>query len=166
MMFLTLRRFLFNPLGDMFPSSCFAWRRFILRLMGVRVAKSSRVNAGFRVYGSGELLIEENVWIGRNCHFYTIGRARIKIGSNTEIAPECVFNSQSHHVGTAEHRAGECIHHDISVGSGVWIGTRSVILCEQIGNGAVIGAGAVVLSRVAENTLSAGIPAAEKKTLP
>lgn len=164
-MFLTLRRFLFNPLGDILPSSCFAWRRFTLRLMGVRVAKSAKVNAGFRVYGSGFVEIGEEAWIGRNCHFYTIGKSKISIGARTEIAPECVFNSQSHRIGESDHRAGACIKHDITVGSGVWIGMRSVILCGKVGNGAVIGAGAVVLHDIRENTLAAGIPAVEKKTL-
>lgn len=165
MMFLTLRRFLFAALSDLLPSSCFAWRRFVLRLMGVSVHKTAKVNAGVKVYGSGNLVIGENVWLGRNCHFYTIGQATISIGAKTEIGPECVFNSQSHKIGESEHRAGECVRHDIKIGSGVWVGTRAVILCNEIGDGAVIGAGAVVLSDVRANTLSAGCPAVEKKEL-
>ncbi len=164
-MFLTLRRFLFNGWGDLLPSSCFAWRRFVLRLVGVRVAKTCRVNAGFRVYGSGPVELGENVWLGRNCRFYTIGGAGVRIASETEIGPECVFNCQSHHVGESTHRAGDCIHHEISVGRGVWMGTRCTVLCGKIGDGAVVGAASLVLQDVPENVLFAGVPAVVKKHL-
>ncbi|MBP5176847.1 MAG: hypothetical protein ILP07_13190 [Treponema sp.] len=163
-MFLTLRRFLFSRMTDLLPSSCFAWRRFVLRLMGARVKKSVRVNSGFRVYGSGPLFFDDDVWIGRNCHFYTIGSAGVEVGAKTEIGPECVFNCQTHKVSEKEHRAGECVHHGIRVGSGVWMGMRCTVLCERIGDGAVVGAGAVVLDNVSENTLAAGIPAVERKS--
>lgn len=161
---MTLRRFLFNRVGDLLPSSCFAWRRFVLRLMGVSVKKSARVNAGFRVYGSGPLSLGDDVWIGRNCHFYTIGNEGVEIGVNAEIGPECVFNCQTHRIGEKEHRAGECVLHGISVGRGVWMGMRCTVLCKKIGDGAVIGAGAVVLDDVNENVLAAGVPAVEKKS--
>lgn len=164
-MFITIRRFLFNPLVDFLPSSCFSYRRFILRLMGVKVSKAAKVNAGFRIYGSGRLSIEENVWIGRNCHFYTIGNSIIKIEKNCEIGPECAFNCQSHENGTAEDRAGKCIIHDISVGSGSWLGMRVTVLCNKIGSGCIIGAGALVLKDTKENTLCAGVPAREEKVL-
>lgn len=156
-------RFVCNGLGDIVPSSCFWWRRFVLRLMGVRVDSTAKVCAGFRVYGSGSVEIGANVWIGRNCRFYTIGSETISISERSEIGPECVFNCQSHAVGSADHRAGPCTMHGIAVGTGVWIGTRATVLCSRIGSGAVIGAGAVVLHDVAENVLAAGIPAAEKK---
>ena len=43
---------------------------------------------------------------------------------------------------------------------------RSVILCEDVGDGAVIGAASVVLSDVTKNALAAGNPAEVKKILP
>ncbi|MBO4319352.1 MAG: acyltransferase [Treponema sp.] len=162
-MLLTFRRFMFNRLGDFLPSSCFAWRRFVLRLMGVRVKKTARVNAGFRIYGSGAMQIEDEAWIGRNCHFYTIGNTSIEIGAKTEIGPECSFNCQSHQMGTNEHRAGDCELHSINVGSGVWMGMRCTVLCGKIGAGSVIGAGAVVIENVPSNVLATGVPAKEKK---
>ncbi|MCR5288457.1 MAG: acyltransferase [Treponema sp.] len=165
-MFLTLRRFLLTPLIDLLPSSCFAYRRVILRLMGVTLAHTARINAGFRVYGSGSLYIEDNVWIGRNCHFYTIGNSNITIGKSCEIGPECAFNCQSHKIGKAADRAGDCIIHDLSVGSGCWLGMRVSVLCNTIGSGCVIGAGALVLHDVKDNVLCAGVPAQEKKVLP
>ncbi len=164
-MLVTLKRFLLNPILDAMPSSFFGWRRLILKLMEVKVHSTARVNAGVRIYGSGKVELGENVWIGRNCHFYTIGDSLIKIEMNSEIGPECVFNCQSHKIGDSGHRAGDCLKHQIQVGSGVWIGSRATIICEKIGDGAVIGACSLVLKDVASNVMAAGVPAKVKKTL-
>jgi acetyltransferase-like isoleucine patch superfamily enzyme len=162
-MLLTIRRFIFNPISDFLPASCFGFRKFILRIMGVKIDKTARINSGFRIYGSGKLIIEKNVWVGRNCHFYTIGNSKITIGCSSEIGPECSFNCQSHKIGDSFDRAGPCIIHDITIGNGTWIGMRSTILCNNIGSGCVIGAGSVVLNNTNNNTLYAGIPAKCKK---
>ena len=165
-MFVSLKRFLFNKLIDALPSTCFSYRRFILRLMHVRTEKGAKVNEGFRVYGSGMVTIGKDTWVGKNCTLYTMPNAVIAIGKNCDIGPETTFNCQTHETGTAEHRAGPCRFHDIRIGNGVWVGMRSVILCAEIGDGAVIGAASVVLSDVPANALSAGNPAEVKKILP
>lgn len=158
-------RFLLTYFLDIFPSSFFAYRRFILRLMGVKVHSTAKVNSGFRIYGTGSLEIGSNTWIGRNCHFYTIGKCGIKIGSNTEIGPETIVNCQTHKIGTSEHRAGDCNNHPVEIGNGIWIGTRTTILCNRIGDGTVIGAASLVLHDIPENCMAAGVPAKIKKNL-
>lgn len=165
-MFVSLKRFVFNNLIDLLPSTCFAYRRFILALMHVRTAKSAKVNAGFRVYGTGALTIGEDAWVGKNCTLYTMPGVRVSIGARCDIGPETTFNCQTHETGPSEHRAETCRFHDIRVGSGAWIGTRAVILCSSIGDGAVIGAASVVLDDVPDNALCAGNPAEVKKILP
>ena len=150
---------------DIFPSSFFAYRRFILRLMGIKVHPTAKVNSGFRIYGTGKLEIGSNTWIGRNCHFYTIGNCAIKIGSNTEIGPETMVNCQTHKIGTSEHRAGDCNNHPVEIGNGIWIGTRTTILCNKIGDGTVIGAASLVLQDIPGNCMAAGVPAKIKKNL-
>lgn len=165
-MFVSLKRFVFNNMIDLLPSTCFSYRRFILALMHVRTAKSAKVNAGFRVYGTGDVVIGEDAWVGKNCTFYTMPDVCVFIGARCDIGPETTFNCQTHEMGSSEHRAGTCRFHDIRVGNGVWLGTRSVILCSSIGDGAVIGAGSVVLDDVPDNALCAGNPAEFKKILP
>ncbi len=157
-MLLTLRRFLFAGFLDLLPSSCFGWRRFVLFLMGVRTGKNARVNSGFRVYGSGPCSVGSGVWIGKNCSVYTAGSCGVFFGDGCEIGPECAFNCQTHEIGSADDRAGKCVLHDVSVGGGSWLGMRCTVLCNSIGRGCVIGAGAVVLSDVPENVMAAGVP--------
>ena len=70
-MLISLKRFILNKCLDLLPSSCFRYRRFILRQMGVKVSSSAKINCGFRVYGTGKVVIDDNVWIGLNCKIYT-----------------------------------------------------------------------------------------------
>lgn len=164
-MLITFKRFMLNKFLDLLPSSCFGYRRFILRLMNVKVSRSAKVNSGFRIYGPGKVELDDEVWIGQNCRIYTAGFNNVTIGSKTEIGPETIFNCQSHDTQDPLHRAGKCIMHDITIGNGSWIGTRSTIIARQIGNGVVIGAGAVVKDDIPDNCLAAGIPAKVKKSL-
>ncbi len=46
----------------------------------------------------------------------------------------------------------------VSIGSGAWLGARSVVMAE-VGEGAVVGAGAVVVDPVPPYTVVAGTPA-------
>ncbi len=164
-MFISFKRFFLNKFLDILPSTCFGYRRFILRLMDVEIAPDARINCGFRIYGPGKVIIKENVWMGQNCHVYTAGLNTVIIGENCEIGPETAFNCQSHQIESSEHRAGKCIMHDIELGKGIWCGMRATILCEKIGDGAVIGAGSLVLKDVPENVLAAGCPATVRKDL-
>ena len=164
-MFISFKRFFFNKCLDLFPSSCFRYRRFILRMMNVKISSTAKVNSGFRIYGPGKINILDNVWIGQNVHIYTAGYNSVTIGQNCEIGPESVFNCQSHETGTSEHRAGKCVMHNIELGKGIWCGMRTTILCSKIGDGVVIGACSVVLNDVPENVMTAGCPACVKKEL-
>ena len=85
---------------DLLPSTCFSYRRFILALMHVRTAKSAKVNAGFRVYGVGDVVIGEDAWVGKNCTFYTMPDVCVFIGARCDIGPETTFNCQTHETGS------------------------------------------------------------------
>lgn len=164
-MFISFKRFFFNKWLDLLPSSCFRYRRFILRMMNVKISSTAKVNTGFRAYGPGKIIIMDDVWIGQNVHIYTAGYNTVTIGQNCEIGPETVFNCQSHETGPSEHRAGKCIMHDIELGNGIWCGMRTSILCSKIGEGTVIGACSVVLNDIPSNVMAAGSPACVKKEL-
>lgn len=164
-MFISFKRFFFNKWLDLLPSSCFRYRRFILRMMNVKISSTAKVNTGFRVYGPGKIFIMDDVWFGQNVHIYTAGYNTVTIGQNCEIGPETVFNCQSHETGPSEHRAGKCIMHNIELGKGIWCGMRTSILCSKIGDGAIIGACSVVLDDIPADVMAAGSPAIVKKDL-
>jgi len=86
--------------------------------------------------------------------------ADITVGDNISIGHYVMLMSTSHEIGPAERRTGEVFARPIVVGSGAWLGARSVILPGvTIGRSAVVAAGAVVTKDVPPNVLVGGVPA-------
>jgi len=103
------------------------------------------------------------VTFGSHCTFHEYGymSGKISIGDGVRIA-----NKVSMHASTHKMEKGEMIykqggrHGEIIIEDDVWIGTGATILDNvTIGEGAVIGAGAVVTEDVESNTIVGGIPA-------
>lgn len=106
------------------------------------------------------LEIGDNVSIHPMCYIDAFGG--VKIGDDVSIAHAVTIMTSSHHFD----------RHDIpikdqtfdvaktEIGNNVWIGAKATILCgNNIGSGAVIGAGAIVTHNVDDNTVNAGVPA-------
>ena len=88
----------------------------------------------------------------------------ISIGHDTMIAPNCVItDSDFHALWPAETRHIEPAFErdaDVTIGSHVWIGMNSIILKGvTIGDGAIIGAGSVVVGDIPAGCVAAGVPA-------
>jgi virginiamycin A acetyltransferase len=106
--------------------------------------------------------IHPHVVIGRNC---TIGRAVIHrgvaIGSNVDI-----LSGRRQHIldrpgVPVQYLAGHFTQLDI--GAYAWIGNSAVIM-NDVGEGAVIGAGSVVVHAIAAHSTAVGNPAVVKNT--
>ncbi|MES2309052.1 MAG: DapH/DapD/GlmU-related protein [Verrucomicrobiota bacterium] len=103
-----------------------------------------------------------NVFLGNNTiiNFGTLldgRRYKITIGDHVAIGPEASILTLGHDPRSPDFadRGG-----DVFIGSRVWIGYRALILPGiKIGDGAVIGAGAVVTKDVEPYTIVAGNPA-------
>jgi acetyltransferase-like isoleucine patch superfamily enzyme len=80
---------------------------------------------------------------------------RIEIGENCQIAYDTVI------MDTDEHPiSGGNGPQAVLIGNNVWIGTRAIVLKGvTIGDGAVIGAGAIVTRDVPARTVAVGQPA-------
>ena len=99
--------------------------------------------------------------MGVGSKFIVPQSSKVEIGRDCDIAPEVMFECGSHVVGPSSRRAGPGIANSISIGDGVWIGARALILGgADIGRGCIVGAGAVVVpGHYAPDSLLAGVPA-------
>lgn len=127
----------------------------------------------------GKSWLEGNIKIGRytclNDSVSIIGNSETKviIGRYTSIAPEVVIQSSSHiinHLTTCPleyfikdyNNLSPNTKGNIEIGNDVWIGRRAIILPGvKIGDGVIIGAGAVVTKDVSPYTIVGGVPAKE-----
>ncbi len=86
----------------------------------------------------------------------------ISIGDGTIIAWDCVIMDNDYH----DPHGGITKTAPVSIGRGVWIGCRAIILKGvTIGDNSVVAAGAVVTKDIPPNTLVAGNPAIIKKSV-
>lgn len=142
----------------------FAVKRILLCASDIKMGKGSKVVAPLQIGRVASLEIGDNCWIGKN--LLIDGNGTVRIGSNVDIAPQVTFATGGHMVGLSCRRAGKGIIAHQKVGDGSWIGTHTVILGEiEIGEGCVVAGGSVVIERVPDNTLVAGVPAQVKKAL-
>jgi len=119
-------------------------------------------------YGS-EIIIGDNVGIsGSTINATTL----VAIGDNTLIGSGCLISDTDSHPIFAKQRmmpnGGDeyTRNKPISIGNGVFIGARCIILKGvTIGDGAVIGAGSVVVNDVPKNAVVAGNPASIVKII-
>ena len=130
------------------------------------MAKNVSVCGRGWVYGRGTLSIGSNTWLSPGVLLYTHLDASIVIGSNCDIGPGVEFITGGHLLGSSSRRAGVGTAESIKINDGCWIGAGSKILGGvNIGKGAVVAAGSVVICDIPCNVLVAGIPAVIKKDL-
>lgn len=116
----------------------------------------SGVQMGCRFLNGRKVFLGERNVINFGCLFD--GRKyRIRTGSNVSIGPEATILTLGHDPRSASFadRGG-----DVVIGDRVWIGYRAIVLPGvTIGEGAVVGAGAVVTKNVEPYAIMAGNPA-------
>lgn len=108
------------------------------------------------------LHIGENVFINSGCCFQDQGG--IYIGDNCLIGHQVVFATINHDFDPT--KRGSMYFKPIHVGKNVWIGAHATILPGvNIGDGAIIGAGAVVNKNIPANCVVVGVPAKPIKNI-
>lgn len=113
---------------------------------------------GVGVSGRGDharLNVGDRVQINQFAHLDMEGG--LTLGDDVLVSEHALIFTHDH--GLDPHSTAQPVPK--TVGSGVWIGARAVILssCTQIGAGAVIGAGAIVTRDVPAGAIVAGNPA-------
>ena len=122
---------------------------------------------GVRIHPTASLRYGENISIGENSHInqfccvWASPGSKITLGKNLLMGPGTrIFSSDHGTEGTGAVNEQEWSEKDIVIGDDVWIGANvSVLAGVNIGNSAVIAAGAVVTKDVPEYAVVGGVPA-------
>ncbi len=108
----------------------------------------------------GNIRIGDHVLLNYGC--ILLGNGGIDVGEDTKLAPYCVLAASNHRfdVPTIPIREQGCSSRGIRIGKDVWLGAHCTVLDGvQIGDGAVIGAGAVVTKDIPPFAVAVGVPA-------
>ncbi|MCB8946002.1 MAG: acyltransferase [Ardenticatenaceae bacterium] len=153
-----LARLLLSPLPYHVGSRV---RTAVFRMLGFQIGKGTVMWGTPTITGinlTHQLKIGQYCWFNFGC-ILDLG-APIQIGNNVGIGHQVMIMTGSHHLGDSSRRAGPYYAQPVTIGNGVWIGARAVIMPGvTIGDGAIIAAGAVVNKNVPPNVLVGGIPA-------
>lgn len=108
----------------------------------------------------GPLLeIGNNSGIGIDCEVY----GTVRIGDNVMMGPEVVIYTSGHkhdRVDIPMIAQGSDEERPVVIGNDVWIGRRAIIMPGvTIGDGCIIGAGAVVTKDIPKYSIAGGVPA-------
>jgi maltose O-acetyltransferase len=116
-------------------------------------------------FGSRNIRVGDNVFLNQGV--LLDGAGRIDLGDGVQLGLGVTIVTGSHEIGARNQRAGADRADSVSIGPGVWIGARAVILPGvNIGAGAIIGAGAVVTQDCLVDGVYVGVPARRARTLP
>jgi acetyltransferase-like isoleucine patch superfamily enzyme len=127
---------------------------YLRKVLGFGIGEGTAVHMGCFVTGRS-IRIGRNTVINRRC--YLDGRAGLTIGDNVSVSPECYLLSLGHDPQAPDFRA---VPGPVAIGDYAWLGARSMVLPGVVlGEGAIVGAGAVVTKSQPPYAIVAGIPA-------
>lgn len=131
------------------------WRRSVLRLFGARLAKVVVIRPSCRIWAPWNLTMGPVSCLGDRVDCYCV--APITLGAKVTVSQDSFLCSASHDIGTL---ARELVSAPIVIENHAWVAARAFVgPGVRIGQGAVVGACAVVTKDVAPWTVVAGNPA-------
>lgn len=137
------------------PRPCFAFRSYILRLFGATVGKNVHIYPSSIVYFPWNLEIGEESSIGEWALVYNLGP--VTIGKRTTISQRVHICAGSHDY---KDPAMPLLKPPITIGDEVWICADAFVGPRvRVGNGAIVGARAVVMKDCEARSIYVGNPA-------
>lgn len=139
------------------------FRGFLCKLIFKKCGKNINIEKN-AFFGNGiDIEIGDNSTIGINSYIGGIGSGgKLVIGNNVMMARDIIILTRTHNFENVYEpmntQGGE--NFIVTIGDDVWIGARVIILPGiKIGNGAIIGAGAVVTKDIPQYSIVGGVPA-------
>jgi len=127
----------------------------LLQLFGAKIPLGSLVYSSCKIWAPWNLEIGKNSCVGPNTELYN--KAKIVIGDNSVISQGAKLFTASHDITDSSH---PLIYFPITVGHKAWIAADAFIgPGVNIGDGAVVGARAVVFKNVGAWEVVGGNPA-------
>lgn len=143
------------------PSPWFmnGWRRFLLRLFGAKIG-SGGFHASVRVWAPWHLEVGNDVYVDSGVYLYN--PYGIRMGDRCIVSFGACLCTASHDY---QHPSLPLIGRPITLANDIWIAAKAFVAPGvEIGDGAVVGACAVVARNVEPWTVVAGNPAKFVKT--
>ena len=158
--------YFYNLLMLIIPeTSFFGFKCLLLKWCGAKIENSVRVCSSARFFGSAELEIGRDTWVGHQC--LIIATTKISIGSYVDIGPKVYIGTGSHIIDPDGQRsAGVGDSKPIIIKNGCWLGAGCLILPGvSINEKVIVAAGAVVSKNVPAFLIVGGVPAKIIKVL-
>lgn len=137
---------------------CRKIRRSVCKPLFSYCGEDVNIEKGANFGMGGGISIGHRSGIGVNCSI----RGPLTIGEDVMMGPDVVILTHTHVTSRIDipmgQQGGEI--RPVTVGNDVWIGMRSIIMPGvKIGNGVIIGAGAVVTKDIPDYAVVGGVPA-------
>ncbi|MDX8456959.1 sugar O-acetyltransferase [Mesorhizobium sp. VK9D] len=129
-----------------------------LRALLGGAGEGARIEAPFHCAYGFNLFLGDGTFLNAGCTI--LDTAPVRIGKRTLLGPNVQIYCAEHHREASGRQAGLEIARPVTISDHAWIGGSAVILAGiNIGEGAIVGAGAVVTRDVAADTTVVGNPA-------
>jgi acetyltransferase-like isoleucine patch superfamily enzyme len=138
------------------------FRERLSDIIGSKIDESTTIFAPLYTNFGRYISIGKNVFINHACSFLDMGG--ITIGDNVLIGPKVNLVSENHPIDPTQRKS--LIGKPIVIKDNAWIGASATILPGiTVGENSIVAAGSIVTKDVPDNTIVAGNPAKQIKTL-
>ena len=146
------------------PSKGYKLKSKLFRWAGVCIGNNVRIISSAKIWGTGNLIIGDNTFIG---HYSKIlmGGSEVRIGKDVDISSMVTIINGTHvKYDTPNKAAGTGYSKDIIIDDGSWIGATVTILGGAIiGKLTIVGAGATLSRKLEPNKIYIGSKVQELK---
>lgn len=142
-------------------------RPMLYRRLGMHIGRGTLMSNPWHLQGMGKPY--KRLTVGQHCLFRRVRvelNAPMTIGDWVMVSDGVTLTTDTHDIGPPGRRMGFPKSRPVTIGNGAWIQRKAFIAGVNIGDGAIVAAGAIVTKDVPPNTLVGGIPARVIRELP